>query len=211
MSRSIGDLDQQERQLRELYIYRAGIDRVVFEQEQERIHTKRDRLEAQLAEVPDVDGDALDRTLTKCTRVLADLGKSWNRANPQQKRKLQRIVYPEGVPVLNRVVGTALTADVIRVFRPSRGTKGDLVAPMARMLNTTRSMWRGWRGSGKEAAALNSSPCRRNGSDPTVALGPLRLPDQERRHHRRHQSTHPYRDWNVGRAEEGDHLHNDAK
>ena len=139
LSRELADLDAREQQLRDAFIYKAAISREVYDQEQERLRETRRALEENATRLRTPTAVDIDRTLMLCERVLTDLGGTWNRCKSNDRRRLQRLIYPEGVPVLEGRVGTAPTADEYRVFRPVEGGAEKKVA----LLGPGSNLWVG--------------------------------------------------------------------
>lgn len=70
LSRELGDLEEKERRLRDLYIYQSAIERNVFEEEQQQLQEQRRLIDDRRSRISVPAQADLDRTLTMCERVL---------------------------------------------------------------------------------------------------------------------------------------------
>ena len=61
--------------------------------------------------------------------VLSNLAQVWNRAGHLQKRRLQRILFPEGVHFTEGAFGTDPTSVVFNVLDASNGEEKQVVSP----------------------------------------------------------------------------------
>ena len=127
LTRELNTVGDRERRLREAYIFERRITADVYDEESRLLQERRAGIERALRG-PHVGVDAATVT-RECEHLLSDLGTAWNRAPVAQRRVLQRLVYPDGVPVLQREVRTPREASVFAVLRAIEGGGQRLGSP----------------------------------------------------------------------------------
>jgi hypothetical protein len=93
------------------------------------------------AELEDLDVGAV---LAFAERTLCDLAGSWNRAELQQKQRLQSIIFPSGVTWDGEAVRTRETARVFGWIDPICDDKERLVTPSTRSWNQLSAFIEEW-------------------------------------------------------------------
>ena len=119
-SRNLHELKAREQTLRHAFIYEQRIERAVFEEESVQLQNRRSTLEGERRRQR-LDEVNTDDVIARCELLIASLGESWNTAEIQARRALQRLVYPDGVPVLAGTLGTPRKARVFSVLRAIEG------------------------------------------------------------------------------------------
>lgn len=69
----------------------------------------------------------LEAALGFASHVLTRTSTLWEAATPDQKRRLQTLILPEGVTFNGKALGTPATALIFRLLSPNRTGKAELV------------------------------------------------------------------------------------
>ncbi len=121
-------LKQREKVLRERYLYEKAVTRDLFDDEDQEL-----RRQIALAEMEahDLDLEELDvrGILGFAEHMLGNLPKMWRQAEADQKRRLQAVLFPEGITFNGESIGTATMSSVFEMLRPEIIEKSDLASP----------------------------------------------------------------------------------
>jgi site-specific DNA recombinase len=93
--RRITELETRKKRLLDAYIYRQAIDRDTFEEEKKEIETAQGLAHFELHEL-EVDNLDLETSLEYASALLTRTSRIWSDASPEQKIKLQPLIFPEG-------------------------------------------------------------------------------------------------------------------
>ena len=109
------------------YIYDQAIDRATYDEELAGLEEALTftHLELRDAALEDFDMEA---SLGYARVVMTKTCQLWESADPDQKRRLQKLIFPEGVTYDGESLGTPLTALIFSVLGPERTTREALVA-----------------------------------------------------------------------------------
>jgi hypothetical protein len=120
---------RRKAQLVEAFVYQQTIDAETYKEQLDRIED-----ELAFASADAIDGDLevadLEGTLAFAEHVITDPARAWAEFNAEQRRRFQKLVFPEGIAWgPGDGIGTAVTSRVFSYFREIRAAKSHLVAP----------------------------------------------------------------------------------
>ena len=101
----ITELETRKKQLLDAYIYRQAIDRETFEDLKKEIETAQGLAHFELHQL-EVDNLDLETSLEYASALLTRTSRIWADASPDQKRKLQPLIFPEGASFDGRTLRT---------------------------------------------------------------------------------------------------------
>ena len=131
VKRRITELEQQKKRLVKAYIYDQAIDRATYDDELAGLEEAQTftSLELRDAAVEDFDMEA---SLGFARAVMTRTYQLWEAADSDQKRRLQKLIFPEGVSfdgeAHGEALGTPVTALIFSVLGPEMTEKAGLVA-----------------------------------------------------------------------------------
>jgi hypothetical protein len=135
VKKRITDLEQKKKRLVRAYIYDQAIDRSTYDEELAALEEALAfaQLDLQDATLEDFDMEA---SLGYARAVMTRTYQLWDTANPDQKRRLQKLIFPEGVAFDGESLRTPLTALIFSSLRGENTTREGLVAPGVASSNT---------------------------------------------------------------------------
>ena len=117
IAKRLAELDSQREKLIQAFVYDSKIDKATYDIERGRIESESAALRAEL-EALDEGVDDVDSVLTAAESLLTKLATVWNRAEPEGKRRLQAVLFPQGIPFEGGTFGTAPTSLLFKYFEP---------------------------------------------------------------------------------------------
>jgi site-specific DNA recombinase len=127
-------LQQRESILDDTYLFEKRIDAATYERQRDKLRediavARIDLEDAKLEEI-DVEG-----VLGFAEHVLTDAARLWTEAPLEQKQRLQRALFPEGLRLKAGRFGTAVTCLAFTTLAKSGGADSDLASPEGPALN----------------------------------------------------------------------------
>ena len=121
-------LRQRLDDLDESFIYRREVDRQTYERQRDRL---REQLAITEAEAEEVKVEELDveGLLAFAQHVLMDAARLWEQAAPDQKQRLQRVVFPQGLVFDGTGFGTPVTCLAFMESALPAGVDGAVASP----------------------------------------------------------------------------------
>ncbi|HEX2223282.1 MAG TPA: recombinase family protein [Thermoanaerobaculia bacterium] len=109
VKRRITELEQHKKRLVRAYIYDQAIDRATYDEELAGLEEAMTftHLELRDAVLEDFDMEA---SLGYARAVITKTYQLWESSNPDQKRRLQKLIFPQGLTCDGEALGTPLTA-----------------------------------------------------------------------------------------------------
>lgn len=132
VKRRISELEQRKKRLVKAYIYDQAIDRATYDDELAGLEEALTftSLELRDAAVEDFDMEA---SLGFARAVMTRTYQLWEAADPDQKRRLQKLIFPEGVSfdgeAHGEALGTPVTALIFSALGSEMTENAGLVAP----------------------------------------------------------------------------------
>ena len=128
LDQRIEDLKVCKDRLVDAFVHRQVLDEETYREQVSRID--RDITVARL-ERHEADLEALDveGVVAFAERVLGDLARLWQELGPQQRLKLQGVVFPEGLTYDGESFGTAVTSPVFSYLREISTQKEGVASP----------------------------------------------------------------------------------
>ena len=128
VKRRITELEQRKKRLVQAYIYDQAIDRSMYDQEVAGLEESLTfaQLELRDAAVEDFDMEA---SLGFARAVLTNTYKLWDAADPDQKRRLQVLIFPEGLTFDGNSLGTPVTTLLFNALGQEPANFEGLVSP----------------------------------------------------------------------------------
>jgi len=123
LTRELNTLTDRERQLRQAFIYDGRITQAVYDEESQSTAERRSEIEQALL-LATTGHPNIDTLIDQLEHLLSNLGTAWERAPVAARRSLQELIFPHGVPVSEKAVGTPHPASVFAALgRIQRGEK----------------------------------------------------------------------------------------
>ena len=124
--RRIADLEHRKKRFIEAYVVEQAIDRASYQREIAAADEALTLLHLELhhASLEDLD---LEAALGFANHVLTRTSTLWEAADPSQKRRLQTLIFPEGLTFDGNALETPATALIFRLLGPNQNTEVDLV------------------------------------------------------------------------------------
>ena len=120
LERRRDQLAQRESKLIAAHVYDAKIDREAFDRERGRLSAERNEIEAQLHRQQTATPD-IDRAMSFARSLLSDPAEFWLGASAEQRPRLQRAIYPNGLRFKGELIGTEETS-LLFAYLPALGT-----------------------------------------------------------------------------------------
>jgi len=138
-------IQKKKGRLVEAHVHEQTIDAKTFREHMDRLREQEAiaKLERYDAELEDLDVGAV---LAFAERTLCDLAGSWNRAELQQKQRLQSTIFPSGVTWDGEAVQTREAASVFGWINPISDDASLLVTPSTRSWNQFSVFIEEWNG-----------------------------------------------------------------
>ena len=124
--RRIADLENRKKRYIDAYVVERAIDRETYQREVTAAGEALTLLQLELHDATLEDLD-LEAALGFASHILTRTSTLWEAATPDQKRRLQTLICPKGVPVEGKALGTPATALIFRLLNPDQTGKVELV------------------------------------------------------------------------------------
>jgi hypothetical protein len=123
--------EQRKKHLVQAYIYDQAIDRTTYDEELAALEEDLTFTSLELRDAAMEDFD-MEASLGFARAVMTRTYQPWEAADPDQKRRLQKLIFPEGVSfdgeAHGAALGTPVTALIFSVLDPEMTEKAGLVA-----------------------------------------------------------------------------------
>lgn len=128
ISRQLDELHTRKARLVDAFVYHEAIDRATYEQHLDKLEEEITLAEMRLedARLDEID---LDGILNFAHHLLEDVGRLWVEASPEQKQRLQRVIFPKGVEYLAGEFQTPEISLIFKVFENLEGEKEGEASP----------------------------------------------------------------------------------
>ena len=128
LEQRLAGLRQRLDDLDEAFIYRRVVDQQTYERQRDRLREQAALVEADLedAKVEELD---VEGVLAFAQHVLTDAARLWEQAAPEQKRRLQAALFPQGLSFDGVGFGTPVTSLAFGLSATSAGAERGLASP----------------------------------------------------------------------------------
>jgi hypothetical protein len=127
VKRRITELEQRKKRLVQAYIYDQAIDRATYDEELAGLEEALTFTSLELRDAAMEDFD-MEASLGFARAVMTRTYQLWEAADPDQKRHLQKLIFPEGVSFDGEALRTPVTALIFSVLRPETIDRERMVA-----------------------------------------------------------------------------------
>jgi site-specific DNA recombinase len=124
--RRIADLEHRKKRFIEAYVVEQAIDRETYQREVAAADEALTLLNLELHDAALEDLD-LEAALGFANHVLTRTSTLWEAATSDQKRRLQTLIFPEGLTFDGKALGTPATAFIFRLLAPGQAGLEELV------------------------------------------------------------------------------------
>ncbi len=124
--RRIADLEHRKKRFVEAYVVEQAVDRKTYQREVAAIDEALTLLHLELHDTAVEDLD-LEAAFGFASHVLTRTSTLWEAADAEQKRRLQTLIFPEGVTFDGKVLGTLVTALIFKLLDPNQTDEVKLV------------------------------------------------------------------------------------
>jgi hypothetical protein len=119
------ELEQRRERLNETFIYEKAIDRETYQQQLDKLNeqivlAEMQERDAKLEEY-DVDG-----VLAFASHVILNSARLWLEFSSDQKQRLQKVLFPQGVSFADGIYKTTETCLIFKLLEESEGEKTSL-------------------------------------------------------------------------------------
>ena len=124
----LSELKRREATLEEAYLYRQSIDRATYERQRDLI---RENVALATLEVDDAKLDEIDveGLLGFAEFILSNAARLWSESTHEQRQRLQRVLFPEGLRFKDGRFGTAVTCLAFTKLQPISSQENALASP----------------------------------------------------------------------------------
>ena len=121
----IEDLNGKKDRLDEAFLYEKAVDRETYDRQRDKLNEQIVLAEMQErdAKLEDYDVEAV---LNFAEHVILNAARLWTEFSSDQKQRLQKVLFPEGVRFENGVIQTAATCCVFKLLPEVQGEKSSL-------------------------------------------------------------------------------------
>jgi hypothetical protein len=142
----LADLRRREELLEDAYLYSKKIDAITYERQRD---TLREQIALATIELEDARLDQIDveGLCGFAEYVLTNAARLWMEATAEQRPRLQRALFPEGLRLLDGRIGTAVTCMAFTQLQTNEGHDSGLASPRGKNI-----MYRPLRGRFARAA-----------------------------------------------------------
>jgi hypothetical protein len=125
LKQRLEDLREKKEKLEEAYIYQKTIDRGTYERQRDKLNEK-----ITLAEMEEHDAKLedyeIEAVLNFAEHVVLNAARLWTEFSSEQKQRLQKVLFPEGVRFKDGVIKTDATCSFFKVLPEIQGEKSKL-------------------------------------------------------------------------------------
>ena len=124
----LADLEQRKEQLIDAFVYRKAIDQETYQQQLDKLNQDlfMAKTEARDAEL---EGYDIEAVLNFAEYVLMNVARLWTEFNTDQKQRLQKVLFPEGVTFTDGIFRTNATSLIFSMLQPESGEKSRMATP----------------------------------------------------------------------------------
>ncbi len=124
----LADLRRRESILEDAFLYEKRIDSASYERQRDKIREDiaLARIELEDARLDEID---IEGVLGFAEHVLGNAARLWVEASVEQKRRLQEVLFPEGLRLRDGRFGTAVTCMAFKQLSGSEGAENGLASP----------------------------------------------------------------------------------
>jgi hypothetical protein len=119
------DLNRRKDQLDETFIYEKAIDRVTYERQLDKLNEQIMLAEMQERETK-LEAYDVDAVLNFAEHVILNAARLWTEFSSDQKQRLQKVLFPDGVTFAGGSYGTAKTCLFFNLIPKSNAEKTSL-------------------------------------------------------------------------------------
>ena len=125
----LAELRRRESVLEEAFLYEKRIDSASYERQRDKMREDiaLARIELEDARIDEIDIEGL---LGFAEHVLGNAARLWMEAPPEQKQKLQEVLFPEGLRLKDGRFGTAVTCLAFKKLDGSGGSNSGMASLM---------------------------------------------------------------------------------
>ena len=127
VKRRIIELEQWKKRLVQAYIYDQAIDRATYDKELAGLEEALTFTNLELRDAAMEDFD-MEASLGYARAVVTKTYQLWEAADPDQKRRLQKLIFPDGLSLVGEALGTPVTALIFGASDPEMTDLEGLVA-----------------------------------------------------------------------------------
>jgi len=121
-------LEERKQRLIEAFVYQQAIDPDTYRREMDRIRDEEVVTEVELSENR-MDELDVDGVLAFAEHVVLNAQRLWSEYNPQRRRHLQQVLFPEGLKFDGESFGTPVTCLFFRNLEAQEGAESQMVSP----------------------------------------------------------------------------------
>ncbi len=112
----------------EEYVHRRAIDEPTFHRHMDLLSEQETLAKLRLHDA-ELDGLDVENVLAFAARVLTNMAESWNHMNPEQKRRFQSLIFPDGLAFDGEGFGTTKTTTLFKLLEPATRAGSGLASP----------------------------------------------------------------------------------
>jgi site-specific DNA recombinase len=127
VKRRMTELEERKKRLVRAYIYDQAIDRATYDEELAGLEEALTFTHLELRDAAMEDFD-MEASLGYARAIMTKTYQLWEAADPDQKRRLQKLIFPEGVSFDGEALRTPVTALIFSTLRPETIDREGLVA-----------------------------------------------------------------------------------
>jgi hypothetical protein len=128
LERRLLELQHREEVLDEAFLFKKQIDSQTYERQRDRLREEvaLARIELEDARLDEIDVEGI---LGFAEHVLGNAARLWMNASPEQKQRLQRVFFPDGLRFRDGRIGTAVTCLAFKQMAAIGGGDSSLASP----------------------------------------------------------------------------------
>ncbi len=128
LEKTVSRLRERKRRLFEAFAYQQAISRDEYLEEKARLDEEITLAEMKANDAKLAEGD-IAGLLDFAETILLDPANFWIQCSPEQKQRLQQVLFPAGVEFADRVYRTSETPLMFSLLQPDEAKEEVLVAP----------------------------------------------------------------------------------
>lgn len=122
-SRRLLDLRRKRDRMVEAYVYEMAVDRPTYEAHLQRLDGEIHSVNLELARTGG-SAESIESLVERAKPLFTEPAALWNRANLNERRRLQALVFPAGIRVTKSALRTPATASIYSLLRSPEMPKG---------------------------------------------------------------------------------------
>jgi site-specific DNA recombinase len=128
VKRRITELELRKKRLVQAYVYDQALDRATYDQEMGGLDEALTFAHLELRD-SEIEGFDMEASLGFARVVMSRTCQLWEQSDADQKRRLQTLVFPEGVTFNGKAFGTPVTALIFNLLGPDLDGVAQMVSP----------------------------------------------------------------------------------